>query len=204
MNEDDTRLCWVDLETTGLHEDCEILEVGMVVTDRDLEPVAAFHAFIHHDLSTLLMSDGAWQMHRNNGLWDELVRRRDERWMWECSVTFGGRSIPGMRLARGSYDRGFLTQTIDDFVKEHALGCPLAGSTVSFDRRHMTRYWPRAVSMLHYRNVDVSSIRELLRRFRPDVALRPKSDKHRSLDDLDVSIDVARVFRAFVVPPEAP
>lgn len=168
-----TRLAWIDLETTGLDPlNDRILEVACIVTD--VEPrggcseVARYEAITDAarrvEFETL---DPVVQvMHTTNLLWDASLVR--------------GRSI------------GDIENELVEFLETHAPRAQLAGSTVSFDRSFLHSWMPRAARVLHYRNLDVTTLNEVARRWWPTVhANRPRPEKpaHRAMADLEASIE---------------
>lgn len=200
-DEEQPNLFWVDVETTGLRDNDEPLEVGVVITDGDLQPLAAFHAFVAHDLGELRMSQWAWQTHMSNGLFAELVERAEHYpAVLSTDVDAGpfGR-LSGLGLERGLLRKARLSEELCEFIRRYAYGAPFAGSTVDFDRRVMSLHFPDVVDLLHYRKVDVSTFRETIRRWRTDLELPPKSDRHRVFDDLAASIEVGRMTRSLLL-----
>lgn len=204
-------LVWTDLETTGLEPKCDsVLEVAAIVTDDQLNETARFTRVIYHPISEELahltaesteaeFEDAAngtdidlivVKMHARNGLW------------------------------KASAQSPYLLRTVDEefaaFLLEHSIKlepdketgkmkpvkAQLAGSTISFDRGFMAEELPVALAELHYRNVDVSTLNELGRRFWPDVhARRPKKgDAHRGMADIEESIAVCRYYLAALAP----
>lgn len=189
-------LAWIDLETTGISEHTHhILEVACVITDDELVTVAECTKLAipcgdvvlgnpnnmvplehPHDLR----ANAIYAEHFNNGLVEELKREYGTPG-WE------DRSTP---LAVG--------QAIQDFIDLHCPGPeqpPLCGSSVHFDRKFLAKHMPWVLNALHYRNVDVSSIRELAKRWRPEMEMPKKVGKHRALDDIYESIRLLRFFR---------
>ena len=173
--DDPGALVWIDMEMTGLDPGVDvILEIATVITDAKLEIVAEGPVLaIHQDESTLAAMD-AWntEHHTASGLVDR-VRRS------EVSVT----EAEALTL---------------QFVQRH-VDChtaPLCGNTVWQDRRFLRRYMPVLENWLHYRIVDVSSVKELARRWRPDLVERfAKQNTHRALDDIRESIAELRHYR---------
>ena len=192
-----TRLLWVDTETTGLESDDQILEIGAIVTEADLTPVAALHTLFSVDVDKLRMSERVWKMHTANGLLDEI---REYNASFSGSVVRAKKEIHGFGTLPG-YFRG--VSSVDrfdphfaEFIRTHARGAPLAGSSIVFDRRMMAQSgFAASLALLHYRNFDVSTFREAIRRWAPGRELPPKSDRHRVFDDLAASIATARMAR---------
>ena len=172
-------LLWMDMEMSGLDPERErILEVAALITDGNLEVVAHGPHVIVHQSEAVLGAMDEWNTthHGASGLIDQ-VR----------SSTVGDADVERQLL---------------DFVRAHGdqRKIPLAGNSIHQDRRFLERYMPKLEAFLHYRNVDVSSIKELVRRWYPDVyAKAPKKrDAHRAVDDLMESVEELRYYRQTV------
>lgn len=175
-------LVWIDCEMTGLdpEKDC-LVEVAVVITDSDLEPVADGIDLVIKPRadSVANMGDFVREMHTNSGLINEFEA--------------------GLSLEEAEAQ-------ILDYVKTYvpeARQAPLAGNTIGTDRMFINRYMPSLDSHLHYRNIDVSSIKELSRRWYPRVYFQlPKKDGgHRALADILESIQELRYYRETVFVP---
>ena len=170
-----TNLVWLDLETTGLNvETRAIIEIATIITDKDLHLISEGpHLVIHQPEETLsAIDDWCRDQHGASGL---LKASR------QSGTTIGQAE----------------EQTLA-FVKEHCPpnACPLAGNSICFDRRFLIRYMPRLNAYLNYRNVDVSTVKELCYRWRPSVMKTiDKESTHRALDDIRESIDELRHYR---------
>lgn len=169
-------LVWVDLEMTGLHPDTDrIIEMAAIVTDSQLNVLAEGPVIAVHQPPEILalMDDWNQRTHGASGL-IERVRRS----------AIGEREAELQMLE-------FLTA----WVKPGAS--PLCGNSICQDRRFMARWMPELERFFHYRNLDVSTLKELARRWAPAVlaALR-KGDKHQALDDIRDSIAELRHYRA--------
>jgi oligoribonuclease len=169
---------------TGLDlEVDELVEVAVVITDYALEPVdPGFSIVIKPDASAFEnMSDFVREMHTTSGLLDEIPN--------------------GVGLAEAEYE---VLEYILKFVPEGGTA-PLAGNTIGTDRAFLAKYMPRLDAHLHYRNVDVSSIKELSRRWFPRVYYQApaKNGGHRALADILESIRELDYYRrvAFVADP---
>ena len=169
------RLVWMDLEMTGLDAETDvILEIAAVVTDGDLEVVAEGPTLaVHRDEATLAAMD-RWntEHHTASGL-VERVRRS------EVSET----EAEAVTLA---------------FVERHCArqSAPLCGNSVWQDRRFLVRYMPVLNAYLHYRIVDVSTVKELARRWHPQLLdAFKKKNTHRALDDIRESIAELKLYR---------
>jgi len=178
------RLVWIDCEMTGLDLSVdELVEVAVVVTDFDLKPVhPGFAIVIKPDQSALdNMGEFVTEMHRSSGLIDEIP--------------------DGVSLAEAEFE---VLEYILKYVptEQHA---PLAGNTIGTDRAFLAKYMPRVDGHLHYRSVDVSSIKELARRWFPRVYFNApqKHGGHRALADILESIRELEYYRraGFVADP---
>jgi len=178
------RLVWIDCEMTGLDINVdELVEVAVVITDYDLRPVdPGFRIVIKADQPALdQMNEVVVKMHTASGLLEE---------------------IPGgVSLADAEYQ---VNEYILKFVPE-PQSAPLAGNTIGTDRAFLAKYMPRVDSHLHYRSVDVSSIKELARRWFPRVYFQSptKNGGHRALADILESIRELDYYRRalFVAEP---
>ncbi|MCW4384741.1 oligoribonuclease [Salinibacterium sp. SYSU T00001] len=178
------RLVWIDCEMTGLDLDKdELVEVAVVITDYDLVPVdPGFSIVIKPDQSALdNMGDFVRNMHEESGLLEEIPH--------------------GVSLADAEFS---VNEYILRFVPTERRA-PLAGNTIGTDRMFLAKYMPRVDSHLHYRSVDVSSIKELTRRWFPRVYMNApvKNGGHRALADILESIRELDYYRkaAFVADP---
>jgi oligoribonuclease len=178
-------LVWLDMEMTGLEPDRErIIEVATILTDGQLVEVAAGPELVIHQSDELLAAMDDWNTkhHTASGLVDR-VR----------ASTVTEADAEQQILA-------FLAQHVP--VKDRPV---LAGNSIHQDRRFIRRYMPALEKRLHYRMVDVSTIKELARRWYPAaLAKQPvKNDSHRALDDVRESIAELRFYRQFVFAPPA-
>ncbi|MFD1714046.1 oligoribonuclease [Amnibacterium flavum] len=178
------RLVWIDCEMTGLDLGVdEIVEVAVVITDYDLIPVdPGFDIVIKPDDSALAnMNEVVTNMHTDSGLIDEIPH--------------------GVSLADAEFK---VLEYIQRFVPNGGQA-PLAGNTIGTDRAFLSKYMPRVDGYLHYRSVDVSSIKELARRWFPRIYFNApaKAGGHRALADILESIRELDYYRkaAFVAPP---
>jgi oligoribonuclease len=180
----DDRLVWIDCEMTGLDlEIDELVEVAVVITDYDLVPVdPGFSIVIKPDQTAWdHMGDFVREMHTSSGLLEEIPH--------------------GKSLAEAEYE---VLEYILKFVPG-AQSAPLAGNTIGTDRMFLAKYMPRVDTHLHYRSVDVSSIKELARHWFPRIyfSAPPKNGGHRALADILESIRELEYYRgiAFVGEP---
>ena len=176
MPQDPNRLIWIDLEMTGLRPDKDrILEVALVVTDHALEVVAQAPVYVLHQDDAALDAMDSWNKstHGRSGLIDK-VR--------QASATEA--EVETAALA---------------FLREHvpAKVSPMCGNTICQDRRFLARFMPTLEDWFHYRNLDVSTLKELARRWKPELMKGiPKEGKHEALADILESIDELRYYRA--------
>ena len=177
------RLVWIDCEMTGLDVAVdELVEIAVVVTDFELRPLdAGFHVVIKPDDSAMAnMSEFVTEMHRSSGLLDEIPN--------------------GVSLAEAEF---LALEYIQRFVPAEGKA-PLAGNTIGTDRMFLATYMPRVDRWLHYRNVDVSSIKELARRWYPRAYIHApsKDGGHRALADILESIRELAYYRQAVFVPQ--
>jgi len=175
MAKDPFALVWLDLETTGIDDRTSaILEVATIVTDKNLEIVAEGPVVVIKQPESVLRHMDSWcvKQHGASGLTEA------------CRLsTIGLEEAERMTLA---------------FVRRHCLRgrAPLCGNSVGFDRRFIMHHMPSLNAYLNYRNVDVTSVKELARRWHPGVVEKiDKESKHRALDDIRESIDELRHYR---------
>lgn len=169
------RLIWLDLEMTGLDTGKDsILEIATVVTDSQLNVLAEGPEFaIAHSLETLeAMDDWNRTQHRKSGLWQRVLESRVNLAQAEAQTV------------------AFLSQ----WVPPNAS--PMCGNSICQDRRFMHRLMPRLEKYFHYRNLDVSTLKELARRWAPNVleGVR-KQSAHTALSDVRDSIEELRHYR---------
>jgi len=177
------RLVWIDCEMTGLDLAVdELVEIAVVVTDFELNVIdPGFQIVIKPDDSALAnMGEFVTEMHRSSGLLEEIPN--------------------GVSLADAEF------QTLE-YIQRFAPvegKAPLAGNTIGTDRMFLAKYMPRVDRWLHYRNVDVSSIKELSRRWYPRAYFQAptKNGGHRALADIRESIRELAYYRAAVFVPQ--
>lgn len=168
-------LVWVDMEMSGLNPDVDrILEVAMVVTDAQLTVLAIAPVVVLHQPDTVLDGMDAWNKstHGKSGLIDKV----------RASTTSESQA----------------SALLLDFIRGYvpAGKTPMCGNTVHQDRRFMQRYMPQLESFFHYRNIDVSTIKELCRRWNPSVMKGfEKQGAHTALADIQESIEELRFYR---------
>ncbi|MBT1165959.1 oligoribonuclease [Bifidobacterium simiarum] len=183
----ESRLIWIDCEMTGLdifHD--ELCEVSVVPTDFDLNVLDEGIDLVikPSDAAVAHMNDFVRNMHTSSGLIDE----------WNAN----GLELDEAQRQVIEYVRQWLPKR----GKAH-----LAGNSVGSDKKFLDRYMPDLMSLLHYRVIDVSTLKELARRWYPDVYLNKpaKHGGHRALADIIESLDELRYYRkAFFVPAPGP
>jgi len=183
----DDRLVWVDLEMTGLDVEHDVIvEIACIVTDASLEALDdGIQLVVHADADTLArMGDFVREMHTKSGLLPE--------------------------ISASSVDVAAAQAATLEYVKQHvpaASTAPLCGNSIGTDRRFLARYMTDFDEYLHYRSIDVSSLKELCRRWYPAIyRKRPgKAEHHRALADIRESIEELRFYRAnLLIPPPEP
>ncbi len=176
-------LAWMDLEMTGLDPTTDlIVEIATLVTDDELNIVAEGPDLVVHQPDEVLaiMDPFVVEMHRRSGL------------------------LPAIKASTVTLeDAG--AQTLA-FIKQYVpepRSVPLCGNSIGTDRRFLAAYLPDIENYLHYRSVDVSSVKELVRRWYPQVrSERPrKAGQHRALDDIRESVNELRYYRDKVFLP---
>jgi oligoribonuclease len=175
MRQDDQNLIWIDLEMTGLDSDQDrIIEIATVVTNGDLEVLAEGPDLAIHQEARILASMDEWncEHHGSSGLLERVSASA-------CT------EAEAQRLTLE-----FLSQYVAPGVS------PMSGNSICQDRRFLHRSMPELEAYFHYRNLDVSSVKELCRRWAPGVmkGLR-KRGNHRALDDVHDSIAELRYYR---------
>jgi oligoribonuclease len=174
-------LIWLDLEMTGLEpEQHAIIEIGCCVTDGQLNVLAEGPVFALHQSEAELAKMDAWcvKQHGQSGL-TERVRK--------STITLADAE-----------------QKTLAFLKQHceAGQSPLCGNSIGQDRRFLDKYMPTLNAFFHYRNVDVSTIKELVRRWYDASAQAPEKHKtHAVLDDIRESIEELRFYRRTIFKP---
>lgn len=175
MAQDPNRLVWVDMEMTGLEPDRDrVLEIAVIVTDADLAIVAEGPVLVVHQSDEVLdgMDDWNKSTHGKSGLIDRV----------RASVT----------------DEAEVERQLLAFLDQYlpARSSPMCGNSIGQDRRFMVRYMPALENWFHYRNLDVSTLKELAKRWNPAVfAGLKKQGAHTALADIRESIDELRYYR---------
>lgn len=172
---DELNLIWVDLEMTGLDPETDrIIEVAMVVTDPDLNVLAEAPVFAIHQSDEILNGMDAWNKgtHGRSGLIDRVKASNVTEAMAEDAlIEFLGQYVPKGKS-------------------------PMCGNTICQDRRFMAKTMPKLEAYFHYRNLDVSTLKEIARRWKPELVDGfKKMQKHTALADILESIDELRYYR---------
>lgn len=168
-------LIWVDMEMTGLDPDKDaIIEIAVIVTDPELEVLAEGPVLAIHQPDAVLDGMDAWNKgtHGRSGLID--------------------------RVRASTVTEAEAEETVMDFLRPYVPKgkSPMCGNTICQDRRFMARGMPRLEAYFHYRNLDVSTIKELCRRWKPEIAAGfKKQQKHTALADIRESIEELRYYR---------
>jgi oligoribonuclease len=179
-------LVWMDLEMTGLEPDTDVIvEIATLVTDDDLNIVAEGPDLVIHQPAAVLsiMKPIVVEMHTKSGLLDAIA---------SSTITLE--------------DAGAATL---EFIKLHvpeARTVPLCGNSIGTDRRFLAKYLPEIENYLHYRSVDVSSVKELAKRWFPKSGIdRPnKGGMHRAMDDVRESVRELQYYREKFFVSELP
>lgn len=181
MAEKRERLVWVDMEMTGLDpRTCAVVEIAVVMTEmRDLTPLEQYHAVVHQPESVIAAADAfVQQMHTRSGLWGRV----------RASTT-----------SLADAESGALELVSRWCEPRQGI---LAGNSIWQDRRFLAAYLPRFEAYLHYRQVDVSTLKVLAGAwFGPD-AVPTKSEKHTAVDDIRESIAELEHYRRSIFRPQ--
>lgn len=170
-----SNLIWVDLEMTGLNPDQDVvIEIATIVTDSDLNTLAEGPVIAIHQPDAVLEGMDEWNTthHNRSGLVDRVrASDADEDDATEDTIAFLSHWVP-------------------------AGASPMCGNTICQDRRFMARHLPRLEAYFHYRNLDVSTLKILMQRWRPELeAGFTKTGTHLALDDIRESIAEMRYYR---------
>ena len=175
MAQDPNSLIWIDMEMSGLNPEVDkILEIAVVVTDSALNTVAEAPVLVVHQADALLNAMDEWNrsVHGKSGL---ITRVR------ASALSEAGAEEEMVRF-------------LERFVPPAAS--PMCGNSVHQDRRFLVRHMPRLEAYFHYRNLDVSTLKELARRWNPQVmAGLAKHGKHEALADIHESIEELKYYR---------
>lgn len=168
-------LVWIDMEMTGLDPDvCKVLEIATIVTDPQLNVLAEGPVIAVHQPNEILDGMDEWctRVHTNSGL--------------------------KQRCRESQYDEASATKATIEFLRNYVDEgkSPLCGNSIGQDRRFMVKYMPDLEAYFHYRNVDVSTVKELARRWAPEaIEGFKKQGTHQALDDIRESIAEMQFYR---------
>lgn len=169
------QLVWIDMEMSGLNPDTDVvLEIALILTDGNLEVTAEGPDLILHQPAELFHSMDAWNQehHTKSGLWKNVLSSKLSLQEAEDQVL--------------------------EFLQKHLTpkSAPICGNSIAQDRLFLRKYMPRVNDFLHYRMVDVSSFKEVIKRWYPKAPGGPaKNGSHRAMDDIRESIDELRFYR---------
>jgi len=175
MAQNPNNLIWLDLEMTGLNPDTDrIIEFAIVITDSNLETVSEAPVLVLHQPDSVLDNMDAWNKstHRKSGLID--------------------------KVKASTLDEATAEAQMVEFLKEFvpANTSPMCGNSICQDRRFLARWMPKFEAYHHYRNLDVSTVKELAKRWKPEVVQSMKKHgKHEALADIYESIQELRHYR---------
>ena len=180
---DQNNLCWLDMEMTGLDpQHDKIIEIAMIITDKDLNILAQSPVYAIHQSDDVLNNMNQW-----------------------C-ITTHARTGLTERVRQSQYTEEQVENELLAFMQtwQPEKTSPMCGNTIHQDRRFMARYMPRLEAYFHYRNLDVSTLKELARRWHPTVYKGiVKKGSHQALDDILESIEELRYYRqTFLRLPE--
>jgi oligoribonuclease len=171
----DQNLVWIDLEMTGLYPDTDrIIEIAVVVTDANLTQRVEGPVFAVHQTDAALDAMDAWNKgtHGKSGLID--------------------------RVKASTVDEASAEAQVIEFLKRYVpkSTSPMCGNSICQDRRFLANYMPKLESFFHYRNLDVSTLKELAKRWKPEIlAGFKKAQAHTALADIHESIDELAYYR---------
>ncbi len=175
MAQDNNNLIWVDMEMTGLNPDTDrIIEVALVITDSQLNTVAEGPVLVVHQPNEILDGMDKWNQstHSKSGLIDK---------------------IKASKLTEAEVEAQMI-----EFLKLHVPSgiSPMCSNSICQDRRFMVRSMPQLETYFHYRNLDVSTLKELAKRWKPEITAGfSKDGKHEALADIYDSINELKHYR---------
>jgi oligoribonuclease len=182
MPQNDTHLIWIDMEMSGLNPDTDrVLEVALVATDKDLNVIGEGPVLVVHQEAAVLDGMDNWNKstHGKSGLIDKV----------RASI-----------LTEAAVEDAMIA-----FMKEHVgeRKSPMCGNSICQDRRFLARHLPRLEAYFHYRNLDVSTLKELAARWRPELKDGfKKANNHTALADIMESIEELRYYRQHFIRME--
>lgn len=174
MTASDHNLIWVDMEMTGLIPEVHrVIEIATIVTDSNLNVLAEGPVIAIHQATEALEAMDEWntRTHTNSGL--------------------------VARVASSAINEQMATAKTLAFLREWVSEgkSPMCGNSICQDRRFMARHMPELERFFHYRNLDVSTLKILMQRWRPDLPEAPKQGAHQALADIRESIEELRHYR---------
>jgi oligoribonuclease len=174
MTASDHNLIWVDMEMTGLIPEVhQVIEIATIVTDSNLNVLAEGPVIAIHQATEALEAMDEWntRTHTNSGL--------------------------VARVASSAINEQMATEKTLTFLREWVSEgkSPMCGNSICQDRRFMARHMPELERFFHYRNLDVSTLKILMQRWRPDLPEAPKQGAHQALADIRESIEELRHYR---------
>lgn len=175
MAQNQNNLVWIDLEMTGLNPDTDrIIEAAIVITDSHLETIAEAPVLVVHQPDSVLDAMDNWNKstHGKSGLIDRVK-----------ASTLSEADVEAQMVA-------FMREYVPTRIS------PMCGNSICQDRRFLARWMPKFEDYFHYRNLDVSTIKELAKRWKPDMAKGVKKHgKHEALADIYESIEEMKHYR---------
>lgn len=177
-------LLWIDMEMSGLSpEENRVLEVAVVVTDAELNTLAEGPVLVVHQSDEVLDAMDSWNKgtHSKSGLID--------------------------RVRASTLDEAEVEARMLEFIKQYVpeRASPMCGNSICQDRRFLARHMPKLEAYFHYRNLDVSTLKELAKRWRPGLAEGfKKASKHEALADIYESIDEMKYYREHFIRDNQP
>ena len=175
MAQNDTHLVWIDMEMSGLEPDSDrVLEVALIVTDKDLNLVEEGPVLVVHQSDAVLEAMDSWNKgtHGKSGLID--------------------------KVKASTLNEAEVEVAMIDFMKRHVgeRKSPMCGNSICQDRRFLARHMPKLEAYFHYRNLDVSTLKELAARWRPELKDGfKKANSHTALADIQESIEELKYYR---------
>ena len=181
MAQDKDHLIWIDMEMSGLRpEEDRIIEIAIVITDNELATVAEAPVLVVHQADAVLDGMDAWNKstHAKSGLIAK---------------------VKASLLSDADVENQML-----DFLKLHVPESvsPMCGNSICQDRRFLARWMPKLEAYFHYRNLDVSTLKELVKRWKPELIkdmMKLKQGKHEALADIYESIEELKYYRKTVM-----
>ena len=175
MAQDSNRLIWIDMEMSGLNPDTDkIIEIAMIITDAELNVVAEAPVLVVHQNDAVLDGMDSWNKstHAKSGLTEK---------------------VKASRLGEAEVESAMI-QFLEQWVPKSAS--PMCGNSICQDRRFLAKSMPKLESYFHYRNLDVSTLKELAKRWKPGLAEAfKKHNKHEALADIHESIMELKYYR---------